>query len=219
MPVTLISLVPAHAAATTRYVATTGSDLDNDCSDSLNPCASIDTAIVQANAGDTISVGAGTFAESDLVRISLTISGAGSDQTMVTGDGSGPSITVDGTDTATVPDVTLSDLAVSGNASDAGLDVVLASATLSNGAASFNSGDGIAIAEGTLDVSHSVIDSNNQTGVEVDPGSATVTSIRLKPTLSAGSLPRRRVPPRSTEARSTATLAPVWWPTTPARLW
>ncbi len=52
-----------QANGTTRYVATTGSDASNDCSNSGNPCATIQHAIDQSSAIDVdqIRVAGGTF--------------------------------------------------------------------------------------------------------------------------------------------------------------
>ena len=49
---------PSHAAST-YYVATTGSDAGNDCTDMANPCATVNHAIDQAADGDTINIAAG----------------------------------------------------------------------------------------------------------------------------------------------------------------
>ncbi|MCG8374757.1 MAG: right-handed parallel beta-helix repeat-containing protein, partial [Balneolales bacterium] len=58
----LILSVPVHAQ-TNRYVATDGDDNSNDCSDAITPCATLQTAITAASAGDTIVVGSGQFTE------------------------------------------------------------------------------------------------------------------------------------------------------------
>ncbi len=60
-----------HAAGTVRYVAPTGSDTGNDCSNPASPCATIQHAVDQANPGDEIRVAAGIY--SDLhVRSGIT---------------------------------------------------------------------------------------------------------------------------------------------------
>jgi hypothetical protein len=55
------SATPALAGATTRYVATTGSDTGNDCSESNNPCATVQYSVDVANEGDEIRVAEGTY--------------------------------------------------------------------------------------------------------------------------------------------------------------
>lgn len=66
---------PAFGGGTTRLVATTGTDSGN-CASS--PCRTIGYAVGQANAGDTVSVGAGTYAESVTVTKDLSLVGHGS---------------------------------------------------------------------------------------------------------------------------------------------
>ena len=51
----------AQAGGTIRYVATTGSDADNDCANSGNPCATVQYAVDVANEGDEVRVAAGTY--------------------------------------------------------------------------------------------------------------------------------------------------------------
>ncbi|HMB89998.1 MAG TPA: hypothetical protein VKP65_04070 [Rhodothermales bacterium] len=51
----------------TRYVATTGNDTGNDCTNPATPCATISHAVDIANPGDTLDVDAGTYIEAGLV--------------------------------------------------------------------------------------------------------------------------------------------------------
>ena len=71
-------------AATTWYVATTGSNSTPDGSSPETPYLTIEAAYAVATDGDTISVGAGTFTgTADLtITKAVTISGAGMDQTI-----------------------------------------------------------------------------------------------------------------------------------------
>jgi hypothetical protein len=73
----MINLAPQANAIgpTTRYVATTGSDV-GDCSVSGTPCATIQYAINQAATGDIVSVGAGTYSELININKPLTLQGA-----------------------------------------------------------------------------------------------------------------------------------------------
>ena len=64
---------------TPRYVATTGSDTLNDCTDSASPCATVQHAIDQAGSGDEIRVADGTYSNSGTVAEitePVTITGA-----------------------------------------------------------------------------------------------------------------------------------------------
>lgn len=54
-------------SAVTRYVATTGSDTSNDCTNMANPCATLAHGMAQANPGDTLDVAPGTYPEPGLV--------------------------------------------------------------------------------------------------------------------------------------------------------
>lgn len=79
-------LLIAQACPTTRYVSTTGSDADNDCRDSLVPCATIQHAIDEAcPSGDVIRLDADTYAEGPqiLVHKSVSLVGAGKTSTVV----------------------------------------------------------------------------------------------------------------------------------------
>ena len=67
----LLSILPINVSAGDRYVTVSGSDTSNDCSNPLSPCATIDHAIGQATAGDTVKVACGTYNEN--IRISTSI--------------------------------------------------------------------------------------------------------------------------------------------------
>jgi hypothetical protein len=74
--VALSVLLPATAFAQTRYVAKGGTDTP-DCTNAAAPCATINYAVIQANGGDTIQIGPGTFEESVTTSKTLTFVGAG----------------------------------------------------------------------------------------------------------------------------------------------
>ncbi len=59
-----------------------------------NPYCSIQTAVNNATAGDTIVIAAGTFMESVVISKNLTLQGASAATTLVTGDGNNPAIKV-----------------------------------------------------------------------------------------------------------------------------
>jgi parallel beta-helix repeat protein len=75
--VALVLTAAAGAAGTTRYVSPTGTDAGN-CT--ASPCRTISYAVAQANAGDTISVASGTYAES--VSVTKTLNLIGHDATI-----------------------------------------------------------------------------------------------------------------------------------------
>ncbi|MEX2350110.1 MAG: T9SS type A sorting domain-containing protein [Flavobacteriaceae bacterium] len=66
-------------AQTTRYVDATGTDAGN-CTDPLNPCASIEYAMDMAGSGDIIDIAAGVYTEQPRIEKDLTLQGAGSTQ-------------------------------------------------------------------------------------------------------------------------------------------
>jgi len=181
-----IAVTPASAAdPQTRFVSTTGSDTDNDCTDGTHPCETIQYAVNQADAGDTVSIAAGTYAQSVRTRVSLTFVGAGTtgaNDTRITGantDDAGPSIHVDGTDTETAPVVTIKDLDVSGNSHDDGIYAAGAQLTVTDSVVSHNDDVGIDLDSGEgADTSAHVVDTtisgNGDAGIEVDGGSASV---------------------------------------------
>jgi hypothetical protein len=163
---------PAVAAVSTRYVAPTGEDSDNDCTVSASPCQTIQYAVDQANAGDSISIARGTYGESVQIHKSLTLVGSGatgSGRSTIDGDGSDPSIFVDGFDTNSPPDVTVEDLDVSGNQADDGILVDGGSLTVRASRVSTNQDNGIDVdGPSTAHVTGSTVNGNGQDGVHVD---------------------------------------------------
>ncbi|HJQ42248.1 MAG TPA: right-handed parallel beta-helix repeat-containing protein [Jatrophihabitantaceae bacterium] len=175
----------ASAAGTTRYVATTGNDSENDCTDQANPCRTIVHAVEdEAQAGDTVSIAAGTYPESVRVFQSMTIVGAGSTgsgKTTISGDpeSGGISIFVAGIDSA--PTVTIRDLDVSGNGDN----------------------DGIRVDGGNVSVEDCVVSNNDANGIRVvDQSSATVTGTSVNQNGDNGVL--LALPPRATTNAPTA---------------
>jgi len=69
----LLALGASAAHAIDRYVATTGNDAANDCSVSGTPCLTLQAAINQAVANDTINVAAGTYSVAGLVTVNKTL--------------------------------------------------------------------------------------------------------------------------------------------------
>lgn len=76
------------ALAADRHVEVTGDDVGNDCLDLATPCATLSHAVTMSAAGDTVRLGAGTYASTatDSIQLAedLRIVGAGRDLTRVT---------------------------------------------------------------------------------------------------------------------------------------
>jgi hypothetical protein len=66
---------PAIAAAADRFVATTGTDTDNDCLVEADPCQHIQHAVDESEAGDIVNLAAGTYSESVVVSKTIGIFG------------------------------------------------------------------------------------------------------------------------------------------------
>ncbi len=97
-------LAPAACAATTRYVAMTGTD-SGDCS--ASPCRTIGYALGKAAAGDTIGVAAGFSSERLTLGKSVTLQGTGAEAPILDGSYAGTVVTVDGGVAATIAGVTI----------------------------------------------------------------------------------------------------------------
>ena len=84
----------APALPVDRYVANGGSDV-GDCSDSLNPCATINYAISQSGVGDTVNVAAGTYDEDvNVNKDGMTLLGDGPSVSIIRGPIGGDGATV-----------------------------------------------------------------------------------------------------------------------------
>lgn len=176
---------PASAAAqVTRYVATTGDDgtlaSPNDCTHQASPCATIQHAVDVASAGDTVSVGAGTYLESVTVPVSVTITGAGSSgsgRTTITGTDMRPGVIIDGT--ASPVEVALQDLEIADSADGAadGVEVGSNATVTITGSVITGNFDGVAIdgesGPGQLSVIDSVVDGNVDSGTIVNSDGST----------------------------------------------
>ncbi|MBO6575652.1 MAG: T9SS type A sorting domain-containing protein [Rhodothermales bacterium] len=90
----LIAAASIPASAQTRYVRTSGSDAANDCTTSGSPCLTIVHALDQANSGDTIDIGPGTYPESLSLEKSITLQCAqnGTDVSGRTAGGGGETV-------------------------------------------------------------------------------------------------------------------------------
>ena len=94
--------VEVTAPSGTRYVATGGQNIDNSCTNVLNPCETIQHAINKANSGETVSVAAGSYNEAVSINKEVQLRGAqaGTDARTRTIDGAGETIVSGGAQTA-----------------------------------------------------------------------------------------------------------------------
>ena len=186
----LVATGSAPATGNTRYVSSSGDNTDNDCTDSSNPCGTVQYAVDQANAGDTVAV-AGMHNETVLVRLSLAITQwAGEAPAVLDGSNTNPShpvVSVDGTDTNTPPVVSVSGITVEDGASNDGMSVTGAALTVENSTISHNADNGISVESGgTVTVENSTISHNGMSAVEVDAGKVTVENSTISQNSESG---------------------------------
>ena len=160
----------ASAAGQTRYVATDGNDSENDCTDNANPCRTVVHAVQdEANPGDTVSIGSGTYAESVRISQSLTLVGSGatgSGKTTISGDteSGAPSVEVDAIDSP--PTVTISNVDVSNNGDNDGIRVDGGDVTVEDSVVSDNDANGIRVLDqSTVVVTGTTVSQNGDNGV------------------------------------------------------
>jgi hypothetical protein len=153
---------PASAVAQTRYVAIDGSDLigegPNPCTNQAQPCKTIQHAVNEAAAGDTVSVGAGTYLESVQIHVNLTVTGSTTGTTTVTGPDSTPTLPT----FLILPDfngldVTLRHLSISHNHNQPGVVAGGTNLTIADTQISDNDGNGVLDFFGTLTMSNSTV--------------------------------------------------------------
>jgi hypothetical protein len=169
----LLTAPPASAAGQTRIVATDGTDTGN-CT--VDPCLTIQYAVDQATAGDTVQVGGGTFAEGVLIRKSLTIDGngaSGAGRTTISGpaDGSAPSVTISSIEVPAQLSVTIENVDVSGNLGNVGISDEDGNLTVRDSVVADNNLQGLRI-DGTdapeVTIDSTTVSGNQQQGIELD---------------------------------------------------
>lgn len=80
---------PAPAYAVADYYVSTGGDDTHTCTSVFQACRTITAALDKASNGQGISVGPGTYTENITITKSIFISGAGTDSTIIDGNGTG----------------------------------------------------------------------------------------------------------------------------------
>jgi cysteine-rich repeat protein len=172
----LLILFPIITNAANLYVAKTGANDANDCSDSESPCLTIAKAMSEIGDGDTIYIAAGTYQE-ELSHDweTLTLQGAGAGSTIIEGfSGESPVFLhfCNGDSTLTLNNLTIQngtgfqgggiDLACSGEIASS-VDLVLDNVEIKNNE-STSSGGGIFILDifdqSTIIIRNSVIHGN-----------------------------------------------------------
>ncbi len=92
---TVVNTVTAKATVGTRYVATSGSDTNNNCTQSDIPCRTIGRAVGQAATGDTVRIASGNYLEPEEISVNDTILISGGWNTFAdNGQADDPTLTV-----------------------------------------------------------------------------------------------------------------------------
>lgn len=154
----------------TRYVATTGDDTNNDCTHQANPCEHVQHAVDQADPGDTVSIAAGSYAESVSVRKSLTFTGASRASVTVTGFDGDPGFEISGVDTAFPVAVTLQSLSVKHVADAPGVLANSADVTVKDSDIGDNDLSGVVASQGSVTTLNSTFDGNHGSPIENEIG-------------------------------------------------
>jgi hypothetical protein len=102
-------------ADTFWYVATDGND-NNDCLSWATPCQTIQAAVDKANQSDTILIATGIYTQNTTIDKSLTINGAGREETVIDGAAVNSVFTVTVATTVTIAALTITN----GNATNGG---------------------------------------------------------------------------------------------------
>jgi predicted outer membrane repeat protein len=136
--------------------------------------ATIQEAVNAAQAGDTIAIAAGTYAEHDIaLGKNLTLQGAGADTTIVDANQLGRAFTVNAGVTVVIRDLTIQNGKVQndngGAISNAGTLTLLNSTLKNNRVEGPGKGGGAIYSQGTLTVTGSTFDSNLHTGTVTAP--------------------------------------------------
>jgi len=133
-------------ALTIRFVSTTGNDSGghNDCTNSGQPCKTIQNAADQSNSGDLIELAPGIYTENVEVTQNVTIQGDLVTGSTVNGNEAGSVFMIDSGFNVTLKSLTIKNGAGGGVENNRGSILAIVGCTLSNNHASGGNGGGIA---------------------------------------------------------------------------
>src|SRR5262245_8503623 len=155
-------------ALTNRFVSTSGNDSSgtNDCTNSGQPCKTIQNEIDHSGAGDLIKLGSGTYVENVEVSQNVTVQGDGTTGSTVNGNESSSLFTIDGGFNVTLNSLTIKNGnfgAGGGIANNRGSVVTIVGCTLNNNHAPGGNGGGISndSSSSSLTIINSTISGNS----------------------------------------------------------